>query len=137
LKTKTKDRQGGISAVAGIFCLAAVACAVTAALTAFGRWPLAWGRYIVGDLVTMGPVVFVVAAVLYAAIASGLLVLWNWARRMAIVVAAVGLFFLIAPISSAVEDLRLGAIAINGSQIIFRVLILWYLMQQEVADAFA
>ncbi len=90
----------------------------------------------VGDLVTMGPVVFAIAALLYAGIAWRLLRLRNWARRLAIVVAAVGLYFLIPPTSSAVADLRIGAITLNGAQIILRVVVMWSLMQQRVADAF-
>ncbi len=126
-----------MSAIACIFFFAGAACIVTAACTAAGVWPLAWGRYLLGDLVTMGPAVFVVVALIYAAIAVGLLLLKNWARRLAIVVAAVGLYFLVAPISSAVVDLRIGAIALNGAQIILRVVVLWYLLQEEVHHAFA
>lgn len=129
-------RPAGVSAIAGIFFIAAAACAAIATMTALGAWPLAWGRFFVGDLVTMGPAVFLVGAVSYAVIASGLLALKNWARRLAIVIAAVGLFFLVPVISSAVADLRLGAIAVNGAQIIVRVVVMWYLMQQNVADAF-
>lgn len=84
----------------------------------------------------MGPAVFVIGAIVYAAIAGGLLYLRNWARRLAIVAAAVGLYFLIPGVSSAVAGLRIGAIAINGAQIILRVIVLWYLMRQDVADAF-
>ena len=90
----------------------------------------------VGDFVTMGPSVFLVAAVVYTAVAAGLLSLKNWARRLAIVVAAIGLYFLIPAISSAVADLRMGAIALNGAQIIVRVVIMWYLMQPSVAEEF-
>lgn len=84
----------------------------------------------------MGPAVFIAATLVYVAIAAGLLWLKNWARRLAIVIVAVGLYFLIPSISSAVADLRIGAIVTNGAQIIARVVVLWYLMQQSVADAF-
>ena len=84
----------------------------------------------------MGPGAFAVAAAVYGVIGVGLLALKNWARRLAIVVAAVGLYFLIPAISSAVADLRIFAIALNGAQIILRVVVMWYLMQPRVADAF-
>ncbi len=133
---KSKIRPSGVSAIACIFFVAAAACAAIATLTASGLWPLAWGRGLVGDLVTMGPAVFVAASLAYAIIGVGLLWLHNWARRLAIVAAAVGLYFLVPAISGAVADLRIGAIALNGAQIIVRVVVIWYLMQQRVADTF-
>ena len=84
----------------------------------------------------MGPAVFVVAALVYAAIGLGLLRRTNWARRLAIVVAAAGLYFLVPTISSAVADLRVGAIAFDGAQIIVRVVVLWYLLQENVGRDF-
>ena len=117
--------------------MAAVACAITAAFTVTGVWPLAWGRYMVGDLVTMGPTVFRLATATYALIGWGLLRLKNWARRLAIVVTAVGLYFLVPTISSAVADLRIVGIVSSGAQIILRVIVLWYLFQERVAEAFA
>ena len=132
-----QDRPTGVTAIAALFVSAAAACAVTAACTAVGVWPLAWGRYVVGDLVTLGPWVFVIAALLYAVVATGLLWLKNWARRFAIVIAAVGLYFLIPTISSSVADLRIGAIALNGAQIIVRVIVFWYLLRDDVAVTFS
>ena len=87
-------------------------------------------------MVTMGPGLFGIAAVIYAAVGYGLLGLRNWARRVAIVLTAVGLYFLVPVISSAVADLRIAGIAVNGAQIIVRVIVLWYLMQQGVSEAF-
>jgi len=87
-------------------------------------------------MVTMGPALFGIAAVIYAVVGVGLLGLRNWARRVAIVVTAVGLYFLVPVISSAVADLRIAGIAVNGAQIIVRVIVLWYLMQQGVSEAF-
>ena len=136
LKTNHKTRPSGVTATAWLFFFAAAACALTAAFTMSGAWPLAWGRYLVADMVTMGPFAFIFAAVAYAVIAVGLLALKNWARRLAIVAAAVGLYFLVPAISSAVADFRIGGIAINGAQIILRVVVMWYLMQQSVAEAF-
>ena len=109
---------------------------MTTACTALGIWPLAWGRYLVGDMVTMGPAIFALAAILYAVTGFGLLALNNWARRGAVVVTAVGLYFLVPTVSSAVVDLRISGIAVNGAQIIVRVVVLWYLMQQDTATAF-
>ena len=131
-----RNLPGGVRAIAVLFAGAAMACAVTAACTALGWWPLAWGRYLVADLVTLGPRVFVIGALLYAVVALGLLWRKNWARRSAVVIAAVGLYFLVPTISSSVADLRITAIALNGAQIILRVIVLWYLLQERVANAF-
>lgn len=105
--------------------------------TWMGWWPLAWGRFLVGDLVTLGPVVFAIAGIAHAVVGAGLLRVKNWARRAAVVIAAAGLYFLIAPVSSAVADLRLGAIAYNGAQIMVRVAVMWYLMQEHVTTCFS
>ena len=51
-------------------------------------------------------------------------------------VTAVSLYFLVPTVSSAVADLRISGIAVNGAQIIVRVVVLWYLMQQDTATAF-
>jgi hypothetical protein len=125
-----------VQAISAIFFAAAGAAAITGACTAAGVWPLAWGRYLVGELANMGPALFLIAVAAYALIGFGLVRLNNWARRAAIVVTAVGLYFLIPTISSAVFDLRIGAIAVNGAQIIVRVVVLWYLLQESVASAF-
>jgi len=131
-----RTRPAGVLAIALLFFTAALASAITAAYTAWGVWPLAWGRYVAGNMVTMGPALFVVAAPIYAVIGTGLLWLKNWARRLAIVVTAVGLYFLIPDISSAVADVRIVSIARNGALIIVRVVVLWYLMQHDVEKAF-
>lgn len=134
--SKNSERPAGVMAIAVLSFAAASGCAITAACTAAGVWPLAWGRYLVGDLATMGPVLFVVATLLYALIGFGLLRLKRWARRLAIVVSAVGLYFLVPTISSAVMDLRMVAVAADGAQIIVRVVVLWYLFQERVGEAF-
>jgi hypothetical protein len=136
LATDKQTRPAGVVAIAVLFFAAAAACAVTAACTAAGVWPLAWGRYFVGELATMGPALLVIASLLYALIGFGLLGLKNWARRLAIVVSAVGLYFLAPAISSAVMDLRFLAIVSNGAQIIVRVVVLWYLLQEGATQAF-
>jgi hypothetical protein len=135
-ETMMRTRPAGVLAIALLFFTAALASAITEACTAWGVWPLAWGRYVAGNMVTMGPVVFGVAALIYAVIGTGLLWLKNWARRLAIAVTAVGLYFLIPGVSSAVADFRIGSIALNGALIIIRVVVLWYLMQYDVGKAF-
>ena len=79
---------------------------------------------------------FVLAAFLYVVAALGLLCLRNWARRLAIAIAAAGLYLLVPTIATAVADLRIGAIVSNGGQIILRVIVLWYLLQESIANAF-
>jgi hypothetical protein len=137
LPVENQTRPAGVYAIACLFLFSAAACTAIAILTALGIWPLAWGRFLVADLVTMGPAIFLVGTLTYAVIALGLLALKNWARRLVIVIAAAGLFFLIAPISSAVVDLRIVAIVINGAQIIVRVVVMWYLIQEQVTEDFA
>ena len=123
-----------MSAIA-IACVAmAMAGLVAAASTTAGWWPLAWGRFIAGDFITMGPAVFVLAAALYAIAGVGLWRQKNWARHLTIVLAGAGLDFLVPEISSAVNGLRLGAIAAYGARIIVFVVAIWYLSQSAAND---
>jgi hypothetical protein len=61
---------------------------------------------------------------------------WRWARRVAILVAVVGIAMAVPGLSSAVMDSRIVAIARDGLQIIVRVVLLYYLSQDPVKDWF-
>jgi len=69
-------------------------------------------------------------------IGVGLLCLKNWARRIAIIVAMLGVVALVPSVSSSVVDFRVGRLAWGAVGVIVRVMIVWYLYQQPVAQKF-
>jgi hypothetical protein len=73
-----------------------------------GTISMSAGTDLLGGLETAGPYMFLLIAVVAAAIGSGILRLHNWARRLAILVAMLGMVSLLPPVSSAVVDLRIG-----------------------------
>jgi multidrug transporter EmrE-like cation transporter len=79
---------------------------------------------------------FLLMAGVGAVIALGLWRLHRWARRLAILVAMIGVALLLPSVSSAVLDFRLGKLAWGGLGTIVRVVIVWYLYQVPVRDAF-
>jgi len=128
---------GAVTGIAVIFASAALALAVLAVLTAFGRLPLAAGAFLVGSgMETAGPAVFLVFAVLSAITAVGLWRLARWARWLAIGLAAWGMWQAVPAISSAVVDFRVVALLREGIAFIVRGVMVWYLMQGETKEAF-
>ena len=136
MHAESQSRPTGVTAISALFFAASALSLATAIATFQGWWPLAWGRYIAGDLAIMGPAVFFIAAIIYFAAGWGLLRLKNWARRLAIVVGVLGLYFLVPEVSSAAADLRIRALATGGLQVIVRVVVLLYLFQQRVGETF-
>ena len=130
-------RPAGVAGIAVIFAAGAFASSVLALMTFFGRLPLAAGAVLVGDLETAGPAVFVIFAVLSAITAAGLMRLQRWSRWLALAIAAWGMWQAVAPISSAVIDFRVAALAREGLAFIVRGVIVFYLLQAETRDAFS
>jgi ABC-type bacteriocin/lantibiotic exporter with double-glycine peptidase domain len=62
---------------------------------------------------------------------------WRLARRVAILVAVIGIAIAVPGLSSAVMDSRVPAIGREGLQIIVRVVVVYYLSQELVKHWFA
>lgn len=134
----TDERPSGIAAVCGLLALVAVAAFAFAALLAVHAVPLSYGSALLqGGLEQAGPIAFLI----YGLITFGLaFAMWNrrgWARRLTVLLAAVGVVFAVPAISSAVADGRAFAIAREGLQIMVRVAVIYYLSQEPVRDWFA
>jgi hypothetical protein len=71
-----------------------------------------------------------------ALIGWGLLRLNKWARRAAIIVGFVGVVMLVPAVSAAAVDFR-ASLLWGGLGIIVRVMIVWYLYQEPVAERFS
>jgi uncharacterized membrane protein (DUF2068 family) len=83
-----------------------------------------------------GPYMFLLVGAAGAIIAAGLWKLQNWARWAAIVAACLGIVLLVPSVSSAVSDLRAGALAWDGLGIMVRVIVIFYLLQSPAVAIF-
>jgi cell division protein FtsW (lipid II flippase) len=135
----TPERPAGVTVVASAFLLAA-AYLCTVGLTMLVRpelVPLGTGRELLGGFAFAGPQIFLFTAALCAAVAFGLWRLHRWARWAAILLAVIGVVLLVPGISGAVVFFRLGKLAWGGVGVMLRTMIVWYLFQEPVGDAFA
>jgi hypothetical protein len=128
----------GVTVIAFIFLLAAAYLGLIGIvmLASLGALSMAMGAPLLSGLELAGPYMFLLMAGVGALIGWGLLRLNNWARRAAIAVGILGAVMLIPAISAAAVDFRLSLIW-AGLGIIVRVMIVWYLYQVPVREAFA
>jgi hypothetical protein len=135
----TVERPAGVTAVAAAFLLAG-AYLLALGLTMLARpglLSMAAGAELLGGLELAGPYMFLLMAALGGIIALGLWLLHRWARWLAILVAMIGVVMLLPSVSSAMFDFRIGKLAWEGLGTILRVMIVWYLSQEPVREAFA
>lgn len=102
-----------------------------------GLVSMATGAGLLGGLELAGPYMFLLVGGLSAAIALGLWHLQRWARWLAILAVMIGVVLLLPDVSSAMLDFRMGKLAWAGFGTIVRVMIVWYLFQEPVGEAFA
>jgi hypothetical protein len=128
----------GITAIAFVFFLAAAYLGLIGAvmLASPGAVSMALGALLLSGLELAGPYMFLLMAALGALIGWGLLRLNNWARRAAIVVGFLGAVMLVPAVSAAAADFRTSLLW-AGLGIAVRVMIVWYLYQLPVREAFA
>ena len=79
---------------------------------------------------------FLLTSFAAALISWGLWKLNNWARRVTVVIAMVGVLLLVPKVSGAATATQYGNLAWGGLQIIVRVMIAWYLYQVPIVEAF-
>ena len=128
----------GVTAIAVGFFVSATYLAVLGMvmLASPGAVSMALGAPLLGGLELAGPYMFLLIGGAGALIGWGLLRLNHWARRAAIVVAFIGVVLLVPSVSAAAVDFR-ASLLWSGLVIIVRVIIVWYLYQAPVAEAFA
>ncbi len=133
------ERPAGVTAVAAAFSVAtAYLLAVGFTMLARpGLVSMAAGAELLGGLELAGPYMFLLMAALGGIIALGLWLLHRWARWLAMLVAMIGVVMLLPSVSSAMFDFRIGKLAWEGLGTILRVMIVWYLSQEPVREAFA
>jgi hypothetical protein len=133
------ERPAGVTAVAAAFFLAA-AYLLAVGLTMLvrpGALGMSSGTELLGGLELAGPYMFLLVAGVGVAVALGLWRLHRWARWAAIVLALIGVIMLLPSVSSAVFDFRISKLALGGLGVILRTLIVWYLLQEPVGNAFS
>jgi hypothetical protein len=129
------QRPRGVSVVAAAFGLAAIyLCAmggITLASTEIE--PNRAAMLLLLALLRAGPYILLLAGACAATISWGLWRMNNWARRAAMLAAAIGVVMLVPGVSSRV----LGwTFAVSGVGMIARVMVVWYLWREDVAQPF-
>ena len=124
--------------MAAAFLLAGVYLVIVALtmLTIPGLVSMTAGAELLGGLELAGPYMFLLVGGLGTVIALGLWRLHRWARWLAILAAMIGVVLLLPDVSSAMLDFRIGKLAWAGFGTILRVMIVWYLFQEPVGEAF-
>jgi len=132
------ERPGGVTAIAGIFLLSASYLFVLSLIMLLrpGTVSMMLGSPLLGGLELAGPFMFLLFALLGAAIGIGLLRLNNWARRVATLAAIAGVVMLLPDVSSAVVDFRAAKLFWSWLGVMARVMIAWYLYQPAAVEAF-
>jgi multidrug transporter EmrE-like cation transporter len=127
----------GVVAIAIVFFFAAVYLGLVGAvmLVSPGTASMALGAPLLGGLELAGPYMFLLAAGVLGLVGWGLLRLNNWARWAAIAIGFVGVVMLVPAVSAAAVDLRLSLVW-GGLGIMVRVMIVWYLFQEPIKEAF-
>jgi hypothetical protein len=131
-------RLSGANAIASVFVLAAIYLLFLGAIMLLrpGAVSMMLGSALLGGLELAGPFMFLLAAAVGFGVGAGLWGLHNWARWAAIGIALAGMVALLPDVSSAVVDFRVAKLAWGGLGIMVRVVILQYLLQAPVAEAF-
>jgi multidrug transporter EmrE-like cation transporter len=131
-------RPSGVRVIAILFLLTSAYLIVVGAVMLIrpGTISMSSGADLLGGLETAGPYMFLLAAIVGAAIGIGLLRLHNWARRLAILAALLGMVLLLPEVSSAVLDFRIATLLWGGLGAVVRAMIVWYLYQYPVKEAF-
>ena len=131
-------RPIGVSLIATLFLVTATYLIVVGAvmLLSPGSVSMSSGADLLGGLEVAGPYMFWLVAVVATTIGMGLLRLHNWARRLAILTALLGMVLLLPSVSSAVLDFRIAQLIWGGLGVMVRAMIVWYLYQLPVKEAF-
>jgi len=131
------QQPAGVTAVAVLFFVAAgyLFLLGMVMLVHAGVVSMRLGAPLLHGLEVAGPYMFLLAAVGGAAIGWGLLRLNNWARRVGVIVAMLGIVMLIPSVSAAATGFG-GALFWSGLGIAVRAAVTWYLWQGWVVEKF-
>ena len=130
-------RPAGITATAVLFFLTALYLAALGVtmLASPGTVSMAAGAFLLGGLERAGPYMFLLMTAVAGLIGWGLLRLNNWARWAAILACFAGFVMLVPSVSAAVMSVS-WSLLWGGLGIIVRVIVVWYLWMDPVAENF-
>lgn len=134
----SRERPTIVTAIAALFLLSAVYL-LGIGLTMLARPGLvsmAAGADVLSGLETAGPYMFLLVGSAGIAVGIGLLRLHNWARRVAALLALIGIVLLVPRVSGAVVALRIATLVWSGLEVIIRVVIVFSLYQAPVREVF-
>lgn len=127
----------GVTLIAAVFFLSSAYLLVlgTIRLLVPGAVSLSLGAPLLHGFELAGPYAFLLGAAAAAIVGAGLLRLNKFARRAAIAICIAGMVLLIPKVSAAAMDIS-PRFFWAGSMVVARMMIVWYLWQQAVAEKF-
>jgi hypothetical protein len=105
-------------------------------LGAPGAVSMAVGAPLLSGLEVAGPYMFLLMGAVGALIGWGLWHMNNWARRVATIIAMLGIVMLVPSVSAAAVGIHTAGLIWGGLGIAVRAALVWYLYQTSVAGAF-
>lgn len=131
-------RPAGITAIAIIFWMTAayLGGAGLLMLARPGTISMTVGSPLLGGLELAGPWMFLLVATAAAAVGFGIFLLKNWARRIAVIAALLGILLNVPSVSSSLVEFRISMLLWGGLAVIVRVIVVWYLYQPQAREAF-
>ena len=100
------------------------------------RFSFRIGATLLGGFETAGPYAFLLGSAVYGLTAYGLWTCRNWARRAVIAIATWGIVMAVPSASATAIEFNPVPLLLAGLPIIVRVIVIFYLMQPPVTDAF-
>ncbi len=131
------SRPVGVTSIAVLFFLAALYLGGAGGIMLLlpGAVSMRAGAFLLGGLELAGPYMFLLVACVSVLIGWGVLRLNKWARWVAILACFAGFVMLIPSVSAAVMSLS-WSLLWGGIGIIVRVVVVWYLWMDPVAEDF-
>jgi hypothetical protein len=128
----------GVRAIAILFAVCGAYLGIIGLLMLIrpGSVSMTAGAPLLFGLELAGPYMFLLMALVGAAVAWGLIRLNNLTRHIAMLIAITGIVMLVPPVSAATVLVQPRALVFGGLGIIVRVIIAWYLAQAHIAEEF-
>lgn len=130
-------RPLGIRILAVVCFLLAAYLFASGVLVAGGAISLASGRYLLGEYVNWGPVLYFVVGVALALLGTALDRGWRVARRTAIIGAAMLIATSLLPVSAAFTPFQIVPLVLHGIKVVLAIMAIQYLLRQEVVEFFS
>jgi hypothetical protein len=134
----TNPIPDGVKAIARLFAVCGMYLVMVGLVNLIrpGAIPLSFVTPLLLGLEFNGPYVLFLGALVAGAVAWGLWKLNNIVRRIAQLIAIMGIVILVPYVSAATVRAKLEPLVLGGLGIIVRVIVTWNLSREEAAEAF-